>query len=101
MLMLTLRPRPSGQPGLAQGAAQAGDFRPCLDILAVGEPLVQAQAHLDVEPAGRPKVSLTSSGGVNGEAVSWGRLVVETQLGYLELVAFNPIHHAMLIRDAA
>jgi Na+/proline symporter len=27
--------------------------------------------------------------------------VVETQLGYLEFVAFNPIHHAVLIRDPA
>lgn len=32
---------------------------------------------------------------------SLGVSVVETQLGYLELVAFNSIHHAVLIRDPA
>ena len=30
-----------------------------------------------------------------------GVSVVETQLGYLQLVAFNPIHHAVLIRESA
>jgi hypothetical protein len=30
-----------------------------------------------------------------------GVSVMETQLGYLQLVTFNPIHHAVLIRNSA
>jgi hypothetical protein len=44
--------------------------------------------HLRVRSAGRLRGAL-------------GLSVVETQLGYLEFVAFNPIHHAVLVRDSA
>ena len=32
---------------------------------------------------------------------SLGVSVVEAQLSYLELVSFNPIHHAVFVRDSA
>lgn len=55
-------------------------------------------AYHDAQPGSRadlrekPRRPLTYTSGVS---------VMETQLGYLKLAAFNPMHHTVLVRDPA